>query len=100
MATIRAVVLDAMGVIYRARDDVVELLIPFARSHGCNLPEDEINRHYIRCSLGECSSAELWRALDVPGSDGSPAHGDYPSAGSFAEVTEWVDRMYRLEGNE
>lgn len=61
------VVLDAMGVIYTARDDVVELLIPFARSFGCQLSDSDISTAYLNCSLGLCTSQELWRTLGARG---------------------------------
>jgi putative hydrolase of the HAD superfamily len=61
------IVLDAMGVIYTARDDVAELLIPFARSLGCALSDRDISDAYKDCSLGRFTSQELWRMLGVRG---------------------------------
>jgi len=61
------VVLDAMGVIYNAGDDVGELLIPFAREKGCLLPDGEITKAYTECSLGNFTSAEFWKRLGMPG---------------------------------
>lgn len=61
------VVLDAMGVIYTARDDVAELLIPFARSMGCVLDDRTIAAAYVECSLGRSTSMELWRTLGLHG---------------------------------
>lgn len=63
--SIQLVVLDAMGVIYQARDDVGELLIPFARQHGCNVPDAEIYELYKQCSLGRFLSSTLWLQLGI-----------------------------------
>lgn len=57
-----------MGVIYGAGDDVGELLIPFARERGCSLPDSVITQIYTKCSLGNFTSAELWKQLGVAGS--------------------------------
>ena len=57
--------LDAMGVIYDHGDDVNELLVPYVRSLGCTLTEDEINAYYIQCSLGRTTSTQLWGELGV-----------------------------------
>lgn len=67
--TTRVVVLDAMGVIYQAQDDVQELLIPYARELGCVLPDTAITDLYRRASLGEFDSTELWRRCAVNGDD-------------------------------
>lgn len=64
-SSVYAVVLDAMGVIYEARDDVAKLLIPFARMKGCMLPDAQIYTAYITASLGKLSSAELWSELGI-----------------------------------
>ena len=55
------VILDAMGVIYRKGDDVSDIMIPFLRRRGCELPEDHIIREFDRCSLGDISSEAMWR---------------------------------------
>lgn len=54
-----------MGVIYQARDDLLELLIPFVRSRGATLNDQTIVDHYTECSLGGFSSSELWRRLGI-----------------------------------
>jgi HAD superfamily hydrolase (TIGR01509 family) len=61
----RVLVLDAMGVIYRSADDVLELLVPFVRKHGGSTDGKYIMREYRRSSLGQMSSAELWQRLGV-----------------------------------
>lgn len=62
---IKCVILDAMGVIYQAGDDVEELLIPFLRSKACKLSDEKINEFYISCSLGNLSSIEFWKAMEI-----------------------------------
>lgn len=62
----RVLVLDAMGVIYRPADDVMELLVPFVRNHGGSTDAKYITREYRRSSLGQMSSVELWQRLGVP----------------------------------
>lgn len=63
----RAVAFDAMGVLYRSADDVADLLIPFVHARGAALSEDEIRGIYRRACLGELTSRELWRQLEVEG---------------------------------
>ncbi len=63
----RAVVLDAMGVLYRSADDVTDLLIPFVRTRGPSFTEEEIRALYRRASIGEMTSHELWKKLRVEG---------------------------------
>lgn len=50
-----------MGVIYRACDDVAEILIPFVRAHGGGeVSDDEVSTAYFETSLGLHSSREFW----------------------------------------
>lgn len=69
MSTVRWLVLDAMGVIYRAGDDVAELLIPYLRGNGCQLADAEIEALYHDASLGRMTSAQFWQRCGVDGSD-------------------------------
>jgi HAD superfamily hydrolase (TIGR01509 family) len=62
---LKAIVLDGMGVIYTAGDDVKELLIPFILEKGGCADEPKIQSLYISTSLGQMTSAEYWKALDV-----------------------------------
>lgn len=66
-APLQMVVLDAMGVIYTSGDDVADLLIPFARKHGCQLSAADITSLYLQCSLGRYSSGALWQRLGLKG---------------------------------
>lgn len=59
------IVLDAMGVIFQAGDDVADLLIPFLRSKSCPYTDSEIREQYIKCSLGEFSSEVFWVKMGV-----------------------------------
>ena len=63
LSNIKLVVLDAMGVIYLAQDDVGELLIPFLRRNGCDISDADIYSLYKDCSLGRFSSIEFWHRL-------------------------------------
>ncbi|WP_420444549.1 HAD family hydrolase [Candidatus Poriferisodalis sp.] len=69
MSTIGWLVLDAMGVIYRARDDVAELLVPYLRDNGCRLADAEIEDLYRDASLGRMTSSEFWQRCGVDGND-------------------------------
>jgi HAD superfamily hydrolase (TIGR01509 family) len=64
---VRAVVFDAMGVLYRSGDDLVELLMPFARRRGSPLSDAEIGAIYRRAFVGDLTAAELWKELGVNG---------------------------------
>jgi HAD superfamily hydrolase (TIGR01509 family) len=57
--------LDAMGVIYSARDDVLELLCPFIAEKGGIREIDTVQRIYVSASLGEISSAEFWKSVKI-----------------------------------
>jgi HAD superfamily hydrolase (TIGR01509 family) len=59
-----SIVLDAMGVIYAARDDLAELLIPYVASHG-GADAATVEAAYLRASRGELTAAELWRAVGL-----------------------------------
>ena len=59
------VVLDAMGVIYSAHDDVAELLYPFIVEKGGLNDLDQIINIYIETSLGKMSSAEFWKKVEL-----------------------------------
>jgi FMN phosphatase YigB (HAD superfamily) len=64
---VKAVAFDAMGVLYRAWDDVASLLIPYARAKGSRVPDADIEGSYRTASLGEMSTQELWLRMGVPG---------------------------------
>lgn len=61
----RYVVLDAMGVIFQAADDVAELLIPFIReAGGCTSPQ-EVEAAYLDASLGVIGPDEFWSRVGL-----------------------------------
>ncbi len=62
----KVLVLDAMGVLYQACDDVKQLLTPFVESFNADVPADKIKRLYIEASLGRITSEGFWRAVGVP----------------------------------
>lgn len=59
----KTLILDAMGVLYKAGDDVAELLIPFVIAHDGDNDIHRIERAYMRASSGEITAEEFW--LDV-----------------------------------
>ena len=62
----KVLVLDAMGVLYQACDDVQELLIPYITSLNKDIGADTIKRLYVEASLGRMTSNRFWNAVDVP----------------------------------
>ena len=61
----RCLVLDAMGVIFRAGDDVAELLIPFVMNRGGCVDASAISTAYIDASLGRIDPDQFWRRVDL-----------------------------------
>lgn len=57
--------LDAMGVMYRARDDVAELLVPFVQRHRPSIPASEVTARYTEASLGRMDADAFWRSLGL-----------------------------------
>lgn len=61
----KTLVLDAMGVIYKSADDVVELLIPFISAHGGQSDAQIVDDAYMRASLGQITAREFWLEMNV-----------------------------------
>lgn len=61
--TARCLVLDAMGVVFRAADDVTELLVPFVREAGGDV--QAVGSAYLAASLGTLSADDFWRAVGL-----------------------------------
>jgi putative hydrolase of the HAD superfamily len=61
----KVLVLDAMGVIYEAGDDVADLLIPFIREYGGINDALEIEAIYKEASLGRIDTSEFWGRVGV-----------------------------------
>ena len=57
---IECVVLDAMGVVFRAADDVAELLVPFVRSRGGVEDVGAIEAAYLDASRGSITADAFW----------------------------------------
>jgi putative hydrolase of the HAD superfamily len=62
------IVLDAMGVIFRAADDVADLLIPFIAETGGNVSTEIIESAYLDASLGLINADEFWRKVGLDSS--------------------------------
>src|SRR6187551_1073033 len=56
----RCLVLDAMGVLFAAADDVAEILIPFIRSAGGESDTHTIESLYLQASLGVIDADTFW----------------------------------------
>ncbi len=63
----RVVALDGMGVLYREGNDIAELLVPFARRRGSEVPSDDIAAKARLMSLGRMTSADFWPSIGVEG---------------------------------
>ena len=61
----RCVVLDAMGVLFQAADDVAELLIPFLAEAGGTDDADAIEAAYLEASLGMMDVDEFWQVVGL-----------------------------------
>ena len=61
----KCLVLDAMGVLFQAADDVAELLIPFIGEHGGEVAEDVVQSAYLEASLGNIGTDEFWAKVGV-----------------------------------
>jgi HAD superfamily hydrolase (TIGR01509 family) len=63
--TPKVVVLDAMGVMYSANDDVKELLFPFVVEKGGSRDANRVTELYRSVSLGEMSASDFWNGAGV-----------------------------------
>jgi putative hydrolase of the HAD superfamily len=54
-----------MGVIFKAADDVAELLIPFIAEKSGFTDEEVVQSAYLEASLGKISPDEFWRKVGV-----------------------------------
>lgn len=61
----RCVVLDAMGVMFAAQDDVAELLVPFVRARGGASKAGIVEAAYLDASLGEIDADTFWRRVGL-----------------------------------
>lgn len=65
MARPRCLVLDAMGVIFAAADDVAELLIPFIRSAGGEADAAAVGAAYLEASSGRIDADAFWARVGL-----------------------------------
>ena len=63
--SVACVALDAMGVLFRAADDVAELLIPFVRNRGGVEDAGAIQSAYVDASLGAITADAFWRNVGL-----------------------------------
>jgi HAD superfamily hydrolase (TIGR01509 family) len=80
----RCVVLDAMGVLFAAADDVAELLVPFVRAAGGNT--DVVEAAYLDASLGRIDADAFWEQVGLDATLESrylAAHALVPGAREF-----------------
>jgi len=61
----QCLVLDAMGVLFSAADDVAELLIPFIRSAGGESDARKIESVYLQASLGDIDADTFWNHVGL-----------------------------------
>jgi HAD superfamily hydrolase (TIGR01509 family) len=68
---LKAVALDAMGVIYPVADDLRDLLIPYLRAKGCVVPDEELVRLFRACYRDGKPARELWDGTMCAWDDGA-----------------------------
>jgi putative hydrolase of the HAD superfamily len=61
----KCLVLDAMGVIFQAADDVAELLIPFIAEKTGKANKEIVRSAYLDASLGKISADNFWSQVNV-----------------------------------
>ena len=61
----KCLVLDAMGVLFQAADDVAELLIPFIEEYGGEAHDDVVQSAYLDASLGEIEPDDFWARVRI-----------------------------------
>jgi HAD superfamily hydrolase (TIGR01509 family) len=62
---LRVLILDAMGVIFSVGNDDRDLLCPFVEEKGGTKDTSKIQMVYHAASLGNMSSAQLWKAVGL-----------------------------------
>jgi putative hydrolase of the HAD superfamily len=92
------VILDAMGVLYEAGDDVAELLVPFVGRHSrADLSAKAIDRDYVEASLGRMDTDAFWRRMGVdPSLEDSYLAGHRLIDGTLEALAELKQRHGRL----
>ncbi len=88
---IECVVLDAMGVVFRAADDVAELLVPFVRNRGGVEDVGAIEAAYLDASRGSITADAFWLKVGLSPSledDYLSGHALTPGAREFLAPCE------------
>jgi HAD superfamily hydrolase (TIGR01509 family) len=91
-------ILDAMGVLYEAGDDVAELLVPFVGRHGrADLLAEAIDRDYVEASLGRMDTDTFWQRMGVdPALENDYLAGHRLIEGTLEALAELKQRHGRL----
>lgn len=63
--SVKWIILDMMGVIFEACDDVGESLIPYIQERFSTISAGKIRRMYLKASLGEISSFDFWNEMNL-----------------------------------
>jgi putative hydrolase of the HAD superfamily len=58
------IIFDAWGVIYQPGNLIKEMLIPFITERNPKISENQIYKLYLKASVGEISSKEIWESLE------------------------------------
>jgi putative hydrolase of the HAD superfamily len=90
--------LDAMGVLYEAGDDVAELLVPFVHKHGrADLSAEAIDRDYVEASLGKMEPTIFWKRMGVePGLEDAYLDGHRLIEGTREALPPLKERFGRI----
>jgi FMN phosphatase YigB (HAD superfamily) len=89
MRQVQTIVLDSMGVLYQAGDDVAELLVPYVAAHG-GADAARVEAEYLRASRGEASAAEFWRRVGLDGTHEDAYLAGHRVASDLYAFLEWA----------
>ena len=62
---VKCIIFDMMGVIFKEADDTNNLLVPFVQQRNRHIKREKIVEAYLKASLGELTSDEFWREMNV-----------------------------------
>lgn len=100
---IECVVLDAMGVVFRAADDVAEVLVPFVRKRGGVEDVGAIEAAYLDASRGSITADAFWLKVGLSPSledDYLSGHALAPGAREFLALASDMDTPVWLLSND
>jgi FMN phosphatase YigB (HAD superfamily) len=101
--SVECVVLDAMGVVFRAADDVAELLVPFVRSRGGVEDASSIEAAYQDASRGSITADAFWLKVGLSPSledDYLSGHALTPGAREFLALASDMHAPVWLLSND